>query len=213
LKKSEEMAQAPDPFVLEKLPWEKDAFSKRGISKETIEYHYDKHHGGYVKKLNLLAKDDANLANKTIVEIIKQGKGSPFNLAAQIWNHTFYWNCMSPHERCNKIDNFKTIHQAITKRFKSVDEFQKEFTTRATNHFGSGWVWLVYDANKNSLEIVDGHDAHTPLKDDLICLLTIDVWEHAYYIDYRNDRAAYINTFWKLINWDFVNAKLEATKQ
>jgi len=196
--------------VLEKLPWEKDALSKRGISKETVEYHYDKHHAGYVKKLNLLAKDDANLANKTIVEIIKQGKGSPFNLAAQIWNHTFYWNCISPHERCNKIDNFKAIHEAIAKRFKSVDEFQKEFITRATNHFGSGWVWLVYEPNKHSLEIVDGHDAYTPLKDDLICLLTIDVWEHAYYIDYRNDRAAYINTFWKLINWDFVNANLEA---
>jgi len=203
--------QKAPPFVLPKLPWEKNAFANKGISEETINFHYGFHHKGYVDKLNQMAEKDPQLATKTLEDIIVQvQKGPSFNLAAQIWNHTFYWNCMSPEEKDNSLSNFPSLEEAIKKRFNDVKSFTDEFKTRATNHFGSGWVWLVYDSNKNSLEIVDGHDAYTPLKDKMTCLLTIDVWEHAYYIDYRNDRPAYINTFFNLINWGFVSKNLEA---
>jgi len=194
-----------EPFKLPDLPWAKDAFVNKGISKETIEYHYGKHHAGYVRKLNTIANDDKNIAKQSLEEIIQTGKGGAYNNAAQIWNHTFYWNCMSPNENENMIKNYGAIETAIQQRFNGIDKFEQEFKTRATNHFASGWVWLVYDAIKDNVEIIEGHDAENPLKNNMHPLLTIDVWEHAYYIDYRNDRAAYINTFWKLINWEFVN--------
>jgi len=208
-KPEEKIEVKKDPFVLSDLPWKNDAFQEKGISKETIEYHYGKHHAGYVRKLNMLANENKDLANLTLEEIILTKQGGAFNNAAQIWNHTFYWNCMTPIEDDHKVGIREDITVAIVQRFTTMKEFEKEFKERATNHFGAGWLWLVFDPNKNSLELVDGHDAHNPLKDGMHPLLTIDVWEHAYYIDYRNNRGAYINAFWELINWKFVNTNFQ----
>ncbi len=183
------------------LPYAKDALAPH-ISEETIEYHYGKHHQTYVDKLNGLLPGTA-FEGKSLEEIVKTSEGGMFNNAAQIWNHTFYWNCLAPN---GGGEASGAVAQAINAAFGSFDKFKETFTTSAVNNFGSGWTWLVKKTD-GSVEIVNTSNAGTPLTDDTVTpLLTVDVWEHAYYIDYRNARPKYMEAFWALVNWEFVNA-------
>lgn len=186
-------------FELPALPYAKDALEPH-ISEETLEFHYGKHHATYVDKLNgLIAGTD--LENKSLEEIIKASEGPLFNNAAQVWNHTFYWNCLAPDAGGEPTG---VIAEAINKSFGSFSEFQAAWNDKAVNNFGSSWTWLVKKAN-GELEIVNTSNAATPLTDESVTvLLTVDLWEHAYYIDYRNARPNYLNGFWALVNWDFV---------
>lgn len=172
------------------------------ISAETIEYHYGKHHNAYVQKLNAGIKE-TEYENMELEDIIKKSSGGLFNNAAQVWNHTFYWNCLSPNGGGEPSGD---IADEISKTWGSFDKFKEEFTNSAATNFASGWTWLVKKDGK--LSIVNTDDADTPLKESVQCILTIDVWEHAYYVDYRNARPKYIEAFWSLVNWDFANANL-----
>lgn len=186
-------------FTLPKLPYAMDALAPH-ISKETLTYHHDKHHAAYVNKLNDLVPG-TEYETLSLEEIIKKSLSGPiFNNAGQVWNHTFYWNCLSP-----KGGNEPTgkLADLINKTFGSFEQFKQEFTQTAINTFGSGWAWLVQDKDK-SLKIISTSNAGTPMTENLNALLTCDVWEHAYYIDYRNVRPDYIKAFWSLANWDFV---------
>jgi Fe-Mn family superoxide dismutase len=183
------------------LPWAQDALAPH-ISAETIEYHYGKHHAGYVKKLNA-AIEGTDLANKSLVDIIREGGGT-FNNAAQVWNHTFYWNSIKPGGGGQPSG---AVADAINGSFGSYDKFREEFSNAAATQFGSGWAWLVAEGDK--LAIKKTPNAETPITTSAKPLLTIDVWEHAYYIDYRNARPDYIKTFVdSLVNWDFANQNL-----
>lgn len=187
-------------FTLPPLPYALDALQPH-LSKETLEFHHGKHHNAYVVKLNSLIENTPD-ANKSLEEIIKSSSGGIFNNAAQIWNHTFYWHCLSPN---GGGEPKGAIADAITKNFGSFAEFKAKFTESAINNFGSSWTWLVKKAD-GSLAIVNTSNAGTPLTDSSIkALLTVDLWEHAYYIDYRNLRPKYMEGFWALVNWDFVN--------
>ncbi|MFI2812735.1 MULTISPECIES: superoxide dismutase [Microbulbifer] len=186
--------------VLPELPYAMDALEPH-ISQETLEYHYGKHHKTYVDKLNGLLEGTAD-AEKSLEDVIKSSSGGVFNNAAQIWNHTFYWNCLSPNGGGAASG---AVAEAIDKAFGSFDKFKEEFTNSAVNNFGSGWTWLVKKGD-GSVAIVNTSNAGTPLTEaDQTPLLTCDVWEHAYYIDYRNARPKYMEAFWSLVNWDFVN--------
>ena len=189
-------------FELPALPYAQDALEPH-ISKETLEYHYGKHHNTYVVKLNGLIPG-TEFENKSLEEIIKSSTGGIFNNAAQVWNHTFYWHCLAP-----KAGGEPTgaVAEAINKAFGSFEEFKTKFTDSAVANFGSGWTWLVKKAD-GSLAIVNTSNAATPLTDGVTPLLTVDVWEHAYYIDYRNARPNYMTAFWNLVNWEFVTANL-----
>jgi Fe-Mn family superoxide dismutase len=187
-------------FKLPELPYAMDALAP-SISKETLEYHYGKHHQAYVNNLNNLTKD-TEMANLSLEEIIMKASGPIFNNAAQVWNHTFYWNCMTPKSSGAPAGK---LAEAINSKFGSFDEFKKQFTQSASTLFGSGWTWLVKNAD-GSLDIMNTGNAGIPMKDGKTALMTCDVWEHAYYIDYRNVRLTYIENFWKLVNWDFVAA-------
>jgi Fe-Mn family superoxide dismutase len=183
------------------LPWAQDALAPH-ISAETIEYHYGKHHAGYVKKLNA-AIEGTDLANKSLVDIIREGGGT-FNNAAQVWNHTFYWNSIKPGGGGQPSG---AVADAINGSFGSYDKFREEFSNAAATQFGSGWAWLVAEGDK--LAIKKTPNAETPITTSAKPLLTIDVWEHAYYIDYRNARPDYIKTFLdSLLNWGFANQNL-----
>ena len=186
---------------LPELPWAQDALEPH-ISAETIEYHYGKHHRAYVTKLNAGIKDSP-FEVMTLEEIVLKSEGGLFNNAAQVWNHSFYWNCLAPEG--GGLPGGK-IAEKITGKWGSFEKFKEEFSSVAAANFGSGWTWLV-EAN-GELEIFNTDDADTPVRHSKKALLTIDVWEHAYYIDYRNARPNYIEAFWKLINWDFVNKNL-----
>ncbi len=186
-------------FELPALPYAKDALEPH-ISAETLEFHYGKHHATYVQKLNGLV-EGTDLANKSLEEIIKTSEGPLFNNAAQVWNHTFYWNCLAPNAGGEPTG---AVAEAINKSFGSFAEFQVAWNEKAVNNFGSCWTWLVKKAD-GGLEIVNTSNAATPLTDESVTvLLTVDLWEHAYYIDYRNARPNYLNGFWALVNWDFV---------
>ncbi|HEJ9550977.1 TPA: superoxide dismutase [Fe] [Proteus mirabilis] len=189
-------------FELPKLPYALDALEPH-ISKETLEYHYGKHHQTYVTNLNNLVKG-TDLENKSLEELIKTTEGGIFNNAAQVWNHTFYWNCLAPNAGGAPTGK---IAEAINKAFGSFEEFKKQFNDAAAKNFGSGWTWLVKKAD-GSLAIVNTSNAATPVSGEDKPLLTIDVWEHAYYIDYRNARVKYLEEFWALVNWSFVEANL-----
>ena len=190
-------------FELPALPYAQDALEPH-ISAETLEYHYGKHHKTYVDKLNGLA-DGTDLANKSLEDVVKSSEGGVFNNAAQIWNHSFYWNCLSPNGGGAPSG---AAAEAINAAFGSFDAFKEQFTTSAVNNFGSSWTWLVKKAD-GTVAIVNTSNAATPLTDDSVtALLTVDMWEHAYYIDYRNARPKYMEAFWALVNWDFVNANL-----
>jgi len=184
------------------LPYELNALEPH-ISKETLEYHYGKHHRTYVTNLNNLIKDSA-FADMSLEEIIKQSSEGVFNNAAQVWNHSFYWNCLSPKgggQPTGKLAN------AINGTFGSFDKFKEEFTKKAITTFGSGWAWLVKNSD-GTLALVSTSNAGTPMTSNQTALLTCDVWEHAYYIDYRNARPKYVEAFWNLVNWDFVAKNL-----
>lgn len=188
-------------FELPSLPYAKDALEPH-ISAETLEFHYGKHHQTYVDKLNGLV-DGTDMASKSLEDIVKTSEGGVFNNAAQVWNHTFYWNCLSPNGGGQASG---AIADAIAAAFGSFDAFKEQFTNAAINNFGSGWTWLVKNADGN-VAIVNTSNAATPLTDSSVTpLLTVDVWEHAYYVDYRNARPKYMEAFWALVNWDFVNA-------
>lgn len=188
-------------FELPALPYAKDALAPH-ISAETLDYHYGKHHKTYVDKLNGLIPG-TEFEGKSLEEIIKTSSGGVFNNAAQIWNHTFYWHCLSPNGGDAATG---AVAEAINKAFGSFDKFKEEFTNSAINNFGSAWTWLVKKAD-GSVAIVNTSNAGTPLTDSSVTpILTVDVWEHAYYIDYRNSRPNYLNGFWSLVNWEFVNA-------
>ena len=185
-------------FKLTELPFKKNSLVNF-LSQESIEYHYEKHHNTYVMNLNkLLFKTD--LENKSIEEIIKTQKGVIFNNAAQIFNHTFYWKCIST--KIN-IKQKKQIFKEITNTYGSFENFKEKFTKISLNLFGSGWVWLLKKDNKIVIETTQ--NANCPLTENKKPLLTLDVWEHAYYIDYRNNRLKYIENWWNAINWNFVN--------
>ncbi|MCG3461810.1 superoxide dismutase [Fe] [Xenorhabdus bovienii] len=189
-------------FELPALPYAKNALEPH-ISAETLEYHYGKHHNAYVVNLNNLIKD-TEFAGKSLEEIIKISEGGIFNNAAQVWNHTFYWNSLSPNgggEPTGKVAD------AINSAFGSFAEFKQQFTDAALKNFGSGWTWLVKKAD-GSVAIVNTSNAATPLTSEDKPVLTVDVWEHAYYIDYRNARPQYLEHFWALVNWKFVEENL-----
>ncbi|CEK12121.1 superoxide dismutase [Fe] [Legionella hackeliae] len=189
-------------ITLPQLPYAMDALEPH-ISKETLEYHYGKHHSAYVTNLNKLIPG-TEFENLSLEDIIKKSSGGIFNNAAQVWNHTFYWHCLSPNgggEPTGKIGD------AIGKHFGSFEKFKEEFSQVAATTFGSGWAWLVQDKN-SSLKIINTSNAGTPMTEGLQALLTCDVWEHAYYIDYRNVRPDYIKAFWSLVNWEFVASNL-----
>lgn len=181
------------------LPYAMDALAPH-ISEETLQYHYGKHHKGYVDKLNK-AIAGTEFEGMSLEDTIRKGKGGVFNNAAQIWNHTFYWNSMSPNGGGKPAGR---LAEAIDKSFGSFEDFKKEFAGQGGTLFGSGWVWLT-KKNDGSLVIEQGFNADNPLKMGGTALLTCDVWEHAYYIDYRNAKPKYIDAFWELVNWDFVS--------
>lgn len=187
---------------LPELPYAKNALEPH-ISAETIDFHYGKHHQTYVTNLNNLIAN-TEFANATLENIILKSQGGLFNNAAQVWNHTFYWHCLKP-----KGGGVPTgpLATAIDKTFGSFDEFKKRFTQTAIGTFGSGWAWLVKKQD-GSLDIVSTSNAATPMTTGQKALLTCDVWEHAYYVDYRNARAKYVEAFWNLVNWDFVSKNL-----
>ena len=188
---------------LPELPYAKEALSPH-ISAETLEYHYGKHHKAYVDNLNKLIPG-TEFADLPLEDIIRRSSGGIFNNAAQTWNHTFYWNCLSP---TGGGEPAGELAEAINKSFGSFAQFKEKFTAAATTLFGSGWAWLVKNAD-GSLAIESAGNAGNPLKDGKKPLLTCDVWEHAYYIDYRNARAKYVEAFWNIVNWDFVSRNLK----
>ncbi|HEX7914279.1 superoxide dismutase [Rudaea sp.] len=184
------------------LPYARDALAPH-ISAETLDYHYGKHHQAYVTNLNNLIKG-TQFENSDLDTIVKNSQGGVFNNAAQIWNHTFYWNSLSPK---GGGDPSGKLADAIVKTFGSVAQFKEEFTKTAVGTFGSGWAWLVQRAD-GSLGLVSTSNAATPITGTDRPLLTCDVWEHAYYIDYRNARPKYVEAFWALVNWEFAASQL-----
>ncbi len=181
------------------LPYEKGTLEPH-ISAETLDYHYGKHHQTYVTNLNNLIKG-TEFEDSSLEDIVKKASGGLFNNAAQVWNHTFYWNCLSPNGGGAPSG---ALAEAINQSFGSVDEFKTKFSQTAITTFGSGWAWLVKNAD-GSLALAGTSNAGTPLTDGKTPLLTCDVWEHAYYIDYRNARPKYVESFWNIVNWDFVS--------
>ena len=184
--------------TLPELPYAMDALEPH-ISKETLEFHYGKHHRTYVDKLNGLI-EGSKFADASLEDIVRGSDGGVFNNAAQVWNHTFYWHCLSPEGGGRPSGE---LAKAIDASFGSFDEFHKQFSDKAVTLFGSGWAWLVKQRD-GKLAIVQTGNAGTPLTGPDKPLLTCDVWEHAYYIDYRNARPKYLEAFWMLVNWDFV---------
>jgi superoxide dismutase, Fe-Mn family len=185
-------------FELPALPYAKNALEPH-ISQETLEYHHGKHHNSYVVNLNNLVPG-TEFEGKSLEEIITTSTGGIFNNAAQIWNHTFYWNCLAPNGGGEPTG---ALADAINAAFGSFDAFKEEFTKSCVTNFGSGWTWLVKKAD-GSVAIANTSNAGCPLTDAATPLLTCDVWEHAYYIDYRNVRPDYVKAFWSLVNWEFV---------
>jgi len=197
------------------LPYAREALQPH-ISAATLDFHHGKHHAAYVNVLNDLAAADAKL-QKSVDELVTTlDNGKPYNMAAQIWNHTFYWHSMSPTGGGNPTG---AIAKAIETSFGSFAKFKEEFSAAAAGHFGSGWAWLVLDGS-GKLKVVQSHDAGNPLSKSPATgggqgkpILTCDVWEHAYYIDYKNVRGDYIKAWWNVINWEFANKNLEASSK
>ncbi len=191
-------------FTLPELPYARDALEPH-MSKETLDFHYGKHHKTYVDKANGMI-DDTEFANASLEEIIKNaGPGGLFNNCAQIWNHTFFWNGLTP----GGSSPSSALSGEIDNAFGSLDDFKEKFNTSGAGNFGSGWTWLVKTAD-GKLDIVNTDDAENPMTDGHTPLLTADMWEHAYYIDYRNSRPKYLENSWALVNWDFVEKNLNA---
>jgi len=191
-------------FELPELPYAKDALAPH-ISAETLEYHYGKHHQTYVTNLNNLVPG-TEFEGLSLEEIVKKSSGGIFNNAAQVWNHTFYWHSLSPNGGGAPSG---ALAEAIEKTFGSFEKFKEELTKTAVTTFGSGWAWLVKNAD-GSLALVSTSNAGCPLTSGQTPILTVDVWEHAYYIDYRNLRPKYLEAFWALVNWEFASANFAA---
>ncbi len=188
-----ELQFAPDALA----PW---------TSAETIEFHHGKHHAGYVNKLNV-AIENTDLGEKSLEEVIvaaRRSNSSLYNLAAQHFNHGFFWNCLS----AEKQEPDGQLAEFINRDFGSLETFKEQFAELALKHFGSGWVWLLQEEEGGKLVVRDFHDADTPAETDEKPLLTLDVWEHAYYIDYRNDRGKFIEGFWDHVNWEFAQSQM-----
>lgn len=194
-------------FELPELPYQKNELEPY-ISEETLEYHYGKHHQTYVNNLNNLINENDALKNSTLEELIQNSTGGVFNNAAQVWNHTFYWHSLSPNGGGEPGGD---LGDALLAKFNSFQEFKEQFTKVAVSQFGSGWAWLIKN-EQGELDIVSTGNADTPLRTGQIPLLTCDVWEHAYYIDYRNARPKYIDAFWNLVNWDFATKNFNTNK-
>ena len=191
-------------FTRPSLPYELDALAPY-ISQETLEFHSGKHHQTYVDNLNNLV-NGTEFQNMSLEEIIRSASGGIFNNAAQVWNHTFYFDSLAP--VAHHIPS-KELHDAITKQWGNLETFMVEFNKVALSTFGSGWAWLVRN-REGGLEIVSTSNAATPISNpDIVPLLTCDVWEHAYYIDYRNARAKYLDNFWKVVNWKKVSERFD----
>ena len=196
------MATTQSAIVLPPLPYARNALEPH-MSRETLDYHYGKHHQAYVDKVNKLIAG-TEFEDASLEELVAESAGEIFNNAAQVWNHTFLWNCLSPRRQSPG----KELTEAFEK-LGGFESFQIQFDNAASALFGSGWTWLVKDT-KGALKIVTTANANTPVRDGQVALLTCDMWEHAYYIDRRNDRAAYLQNFWPLVNWEFVSANLAA---
>jgi len=188
---------------LPKLPYDYDALEPH-ISKETLTYHHDKHHAGYINNLNALIKDNESYHGMTLLEIVRNSENSIFNNAAQAYNHNFYWSCLTP----NKTKPSPALLAAINHQFDSLESFKETFTAAALGLFGAGWTWLVMD-HKGNLTLENTSNAQTPVVGESRALLVCDVWEHAYYLDTQNDRAAYLENFWKVVDWDAVSKNYE----
>jgi Fe-Mn family superoxide dismutase len=195
---------------LMKLPYAEDALEPF-LSKEIVHYHYDKHHRGYVDNLNKLIKG-TTLEDKTLEVIIKaKSEGPVFNNASQVWNHNFYWNSLTAAPKEKAFDPESKIGKALVAKFKTFDDFKTKFTDVAKKCFGSGWVWLVL--TDGELEIRSTKNAHNFVSDEKVKpLLVCDVWEHSYYLEYKNDREKYVKAFFDYINWDFASIHFEAPK-
>lgn len=183
--------------TLPPLPYPKEALEPH-ISRETLEFHYGKHHQAYVTNLNNLIKG-TEFESASLEDIVRKSSGGVFNNAAQVWNHTFYWNCMSPDGGGAPSG---TLAEAINAKFGSYDQFKEAFTKSGIGNFGSGWTWLVKKPD-GSVDIVNTSNAGSPITGNDKPLMTCDVWEHAYYVDYRNARPKYVEAFWNVVNWDF----------
>ncbi|USN97536.1 MAG: superoxide dismutase [Candidatus Nomurabacteria bacterium] len=202
-------------FKIPLLPYELDGLEPY-ISEKTLSYHYGKHHKAYIDNLNSLLEQEDNsrkYAGKSIEEIIADSDGKVFNNAAQSFNHTFYWYCMKPVAEGESEQNqpSESLKQVFEDNFGGVEEFKNKFTEVAKTHFGSGWAWLLKKED-GSIEIAGMHDADTPLMNGDTPLLALDVWEHAYYLDYQNKRPDYIEAFWKVVNWDFVEERMNGER-
>lgn len=193
--------------TLPELPYDKNALNPI-ITEETFDYHYEKHHAAYVNNLAGLVKD-TEWAEKDIVDIIRESYNENqvaiFNNAAQHWNHSFFWNCLSPDGGKNPTGK---IAELINRDFGSFKNFKEQFSATAVKLFGAGWAWLAQN-QEGKLEILLMKDAFTPLTENKTPILTLDVWEHAYYIDYRNARPKFVEGFWELVNWNFANQNLK----
>lgn len=190
-------------FTLPALPYSKEALVPH-MSVETFDYHYEKHHKTYVDNLNKLV-GGTEFEGRSLEEIIKTSNGGIFNNAAQIWNHTFFWHCLTP---ANQSKISPALTHKLTADFGSVEAFKEKFTDAAVKQFGSGWAWVVLKPN-GKLEITSTSNAQTPLTGEDRPVLTCDVWEHAYYIDHRNKRADFLAAFWNIINWSFMESNIK----
>ncbi|MDO5759646.1 MAG: superoxide dismutase [Bacteroidota bacterium] len=190
-------------FNLENLPFEQNALEPH-ISKTTIEFHYGKHHQTYVNTLNSLV-ENSEFVDSSLEDIIRKSEGAVFNNAAQVWNHNFYWHCLTPKSNKGPKGN---LALAIEKTFGSFEKFKEEFTNKCLSLFGSGWCWLVKD-NEGKVSIVQKSNAGNPITEGLKPILVCDVWEHAYYLDKQNARAKYVESFWEIVNWEFAQKNFE----
>ena len=194
------MATTRSTIALPELPYPRSGLEPH-MSRETLDFHYGKHHKGYVDKVNSLLPG-TEFEDASLEELVANATGTLFNNAAQVWNHNFFWNCLSPQRKRPGTELSKALD-----RLGGLEGFQTQFDKAASNLFGSGWAWLVKGSG-GALQIVTTSNANTPVREGQIPLLTCDMWEHAYYIDHRNDRGAYLKDFWPLVNWDFVTANL-----
>ena len=194
------MAISATRITLPPLPFDRQALEPH-MSRETLDYHYGKHHKAYVEKVNALIADTPQ-QDATLEQLVKQASGPLFDNAAQAWNHAFFWRCLSPRRQQpgRELD-------PVLRSFGGLETLKSEFSKAAVAVFGSGWAWLIRDSG-GAARIVTTSNANTPLRDGHTPLLTCDVWEHAYYLDHRNDRGAYLQSFWELVNWDFVAGSL-----
>jgi Fe-Mn family superoxide dismutase len=194
------MATTQSAIALPELPYARNALEPH-MSRETLDYHYGKHHKGYVDKLNSMISG-TEFEGASLEELVAQSAGTLFDNAAQVWNHNFFWKCLSPQRKKPGTQLSKALES-----LGGLEGFQARFDKAAIDLFGSGWTWLIKDTG-GALKIVTSSNANTPAREGQIALLACDVWEHAYYIDHRNDRGAYLKQFWPLVNWDFVTANL-----